>query len=362
MRILYTIDSLQLGGKERQLLELLKGINLINNIEFRVLLYLNYVNYDISSFHNSNFIIHNENNRSKKAWFYRFNKTVHDFKPDIIHSWENLSLIFSYILKPKYNYKIIDGSIRYSAKFRLFSKQSIISKLSFIIADKIVANSNKGLKVCGISNWNKATVIYNGIDISRFEDSNQQRFDRKYDLICLANFLPSKDHITLINTILKMNFEGNNVNLLLIGDGPELQSIKNMIPESMREKFVFIGHNNKVEDYIYQAKIGVLLSNSKQSAEGISNSIMEYMCAGLPVIATNTGGTPELVNNNNNGFLINPFDIKSLEESILSLLNDSKIYHKFSIKSKLIIEEKFSNNIMVNNYILLYKELLESRN
>ena len=84
----------------------------------------------------------------------------------------------------------------------------------------------------------------------------------------------------------------------------------------MKNGIQFIDSNSNIEEIIKLFDICVLTNNTNGHAEGISNSIMEYMALGKPVIATNAGGNKELILDKVSGFLIKPFDINDLLKRI----------------------------------------------
>ena len=115
---------------------------------------------------------------------------------------------------------------------------------------------------------------------------------------------------------------------------------------------------NSIEDVINIFDICILTNNIYGHAEGISNSIIEYMALEKPVLATCAGGNKELIIDKVTGFLIKPFDFIDLKEKIEILLNDEKLRLKMGKLGRERIRKKFSSNLMVNKYISLYKGLL----
>ncbi len=115
----------------------------------------------------------------------------------------------------------------------------------------------------------------------------------------------------------------------------------------------------EVIDYVQSADVGVLLTNTANHAEGCSNSIMEYMACGLPVICTNNGGNAEIIENDVNGYLIPPFSVNELSFYKLEYFQThpgSKISMGLSGSQK--IKNIFSIPQYSNNVIQLYSELL----
>ena len=103
------------------------------------------------------------------------------------------------------------------------------------------------------------------------------------------------------------------------------------------------------------ADISVLTSKD----EGISNSILESMACGTPVIATSKGGTNEIINNNFNGYILNHKDYVSVSNKIIHLKNNKNITQSFSKRAETLVKEKFSIELMIKNF----QEIIEkSRN
>lgn len=132
--------------------------------------------------------------------------------------------------------------------------------------------------------------------------------------------------------------------------------MEKIIPAALRNYFNFMGSISDVNNHITKFDICVLLSK-KDWAEGISNSIMEYMALGKPVIATNTGGNPELILEGETGFLIPHEDIKALKDKLILLINSADLRREMGEKGRRHIENNFGSHKMIDQYIDLYKEL-----
>ena len=92
--------------------------------------------------------------------------------------------------------------------------------------------------------------------------------------------------------------------------------------------------------------------------EGISQSILEAMSLGVPVIATNASGNPEIIQDNINGYLFEDNDIESLGNKIKALVRNQELRNKFSAAAKKTLNEKFSLPKTVNNYARLFDNLI----
>jgi glycosyltransferase involved in cell wall biosynthesis len=166
-----------------------------------------------------------------------------------------------------------------------------------------------------------------------------------YFIIAIIKFLESKR----INRLY--------INFTFIGDGKEKQSIIDSIPEKFKSYFTFTGKVEKPEEYLIYCDIGILLSKQNHS-EGLSNSIMEYMAAGLPVICTKTGGNLELVEEGKNGFLIEHENKRELIHKIEFFFFYSIALKQMGLESKSKITENFEIGKVCEKYFKLYTSLV----
>jgi len=103
--------------------------------------------------------------------------------------------------------------------------------------------------------------------------------------------------------------------------------------------------------------IGVLTSNINLHGEGISNALMEFCALGIPVLATNNGGTPEIIEEGTNGYLLEPFDEIGLTKKIEDLISDDEKRIRMGASAKKIVMEKFSIQQMVEKFYSVFKEV-----
>ena len=154
--------------------------------------------------------------------------------------------------------------------------------------------------------------------------------------------------------------ERDNVTFLAIGDGINLEKCKKMLSPQYQDKIKFLCKQQNVEAIINIFDIGILSTNTKVHGEGISNSIMEYMALGKPVVATDSGGTREIISHGETGFLINPHDVNDMRKRIAQLLESEELANKMGNAGFERIKREFSLEKMVNSYITLYESLLSS--
>jgi glycosyltransferase involved in cell wall biosynthesis len=121
----------------------------------------------------------------------------------------------------------------------------------------------------------------------------------------------------------------------------------------IEQKIHFLGKRGDVAKILSSLDISVLSSIS----EGLSNAILESMAAAKPVVATRVGGNPEIIIDGSTGYLVQSEDSEALAEAIIKLLQDPEKAVTMGETGQKLIREKFTINLMVNNYERLYSSL-----
>lgn len=214
-------------------------------------------------------------------------------------------------------------------------------------------------------------ILYNGTDHAKFFPSPEARekFRRQYGLEknflvgTVGRFHPVKDHFTLIKGFKHFRSGVPGAKLLLVGGGGKtgeknkqlyLQLIEQL---DLQDDVLFIPPVSNPEGLMNTLDIFVLSSVS----EGCSNVILEAMACGVPVVATNTGGNPELVADRENGLLFEVGNDRELAEKLHSLHADPALRQKFSQRGVQLIKEKFSLDKTVSDYEALYSTLFKQK-
>jgi glycosyltransferase involved in cell wall biosynthesis len=268
------------------------------------------------------------------------------------------------------NIKLINGMVVDTpVKKNILNKNWLRAQLTFPFSNIIIGNSQAGLAAYKAP-AKKSLCIYNGIDLNRFENLKEPNSIRKEifgdksdDLFIVgmvAAFEVRKDYKTLIDAAIALISSQDKLRFILVGGGAGLNEIKSAVPSSLLNKIVFLGQRSNVESFINIFDVGVLLTNAKVHGEGISNSILEYMALGKPVIASRGGGTNEVIIENETGLLIDPNKKEQLIEKI-DLLMKNKNRESIGQRGKNLVWEKFNLKTMVNNYTHVYRTLLTQK-
>ena len=177
----------------------------------------------------------------------------------------------------------------------------------------------------------------------------------------VASFSNNKNYDLFLDVAKYLNLKRNDITMIAVGDGVNLLKIKNRAVGEQISNIVFTGRINDVEELISFIDIGVLFSNALVHGEGISNSILEYMALGKPVVANNTGGTCEIVKNGINGILVEDENPEIIADIIIKLIEDEKTRQKYGAAGKASIEKTFTIEKMGNAFERVYTEIYNTR-
>ncbi len=203
----------------------------------------------------------------------------------------------------------------------------------------------------------RITQIYNGVDAAKFHPEKKE--DGKVVIGTVGRMQSVKDQITLVKAFIRLLEIApqlrERVRLLIVGDGPLRKEAISMLEASNCSDLADLpGARNDVPELMRKMDLFVLPS----LAEGISNTILEAMATGLPVIATKVGGNPELVEEGVTGTLVPPSDPEATAQSMLTYLAEPDLLARQSAAARCRIEEKFSLESMVRAYMKVYDEQL----
>jgi glycosyltransferase involved in cell wall biosynthesis len=250
-------------------------------------------------------------------------------------------------------------------------KLKISKKLLAILSDILVANSKAGFS----SRFKKMKphfrVIYNGVDFTRFQQKHINISKRKTELGlsnfrhivgAVASLSERKDHDTLINAATIVIQTLPETCFLLIGDGPKRDDLTKKVKKlNLENNILFLGYRRDIDRLYNILDILVLLTNTDLHLEGISNAIIEAMAGNVPVIASEGGGTNELIQNEVNGLLVTPKRPQETAQAIIDLLNNVDKTRTLVRAAKISVEERFDLSRYVRDYEQVYRELVPNQ-
>lgn len=354
IRLLFVIDGLGHGGKERQLIEILRGLD-SSAIESGIISFNKDGHYspEAKNLTQGNYF-EIDKKKSKISPFIEVNKIISNIKPDIVHTWDTMSSMYAYPAARLNGCKFIDGSIRdagVESGWQFYYKKTFLK-----LADICVANQQAGLNYYGVP----GKLIYNSLDLSRFKAPQR---NGEFNLIMVANFTDYKDHRTFINAGGKLLAENIVDNVYLVGHGIHEAKYREYIIthfSATADRFIFTGAVKNVEEYLSKCSIGVLCSTS-QYGEGLSNSVIEYMAAGLVPVVTDIGGSSEIITHGKDGYLFAEGDSNALYTYVRKIREDENLFNQLSESALKTVSEKFNYKINNRTWQELYQNLLSEK-
>ncbi|NOT47732.1 MAG: glycosyltransferase [Acidobacteria bacterium] len=371
--VLHLIPSFHQGGSERQAVQLVKllvdegsyNISIAcldrNGILFDDVKKLGFVDvpeYTLSSFYDLNMA----------RQLRRFSKYLRSNRIDIIQTHDFYSNIFG-----MFGAKLAGCPIRIAAKRETgmrSSRQLFIERRAFGLADTVVVNSARVkdyLAASGVAT-DKISVIYNGIDASRFDGVSADRDGLRRELnlpseyrfvTIVANLRsPVKDHAMFLKAALSVAKKVPDAGFIVAGEGDLLDQTKQLAANlGLSDRTFFIGRCTRVPELLWVSEVCVLSSVS----EGFSNSIIEYMAAGKPVAATDVGGASEAIVEGETGYLVESGDSELLADRVSSLLLDPSLAEKLGCEGRKRVTEVFSTKAQLEKTLAVYQRELSRK-
>lgn len=244
--------------------------------------------------------------------------------------------------------------------------QSFLDRATEGLVDKVVCNAQA---VADIrmkrekTKSDKIVVIPNGIDTNRFDPARLSSITRNHlDLsqedfliACVGNFRPEKDHDNLVHAVAAIKNEIAGVKFLLIGQDPKQKEIEALVQElGLEDYFVFTGPRQDIPEVLSVVDAFVLPSRS----EGMPRALMEAMAMALPVVATDAGGTVELIENYISGIIVPKKNPDALAVGLMKVISDASLRRRIGPAARERILTEFSLNSMVDRYISFYQAMV----
>ncbi len=301
--------------------------------------------------------LHNQSNKdllvySKKAYFYS-KRLMKKEKFDLIHAFFGIPCGFiAQKLKLPYIVSLRGSDVPfYSKKYYWFDKFFFkrLSKRIWKKSDAVIANSN-GLRELALScvPGQKIGVIYNGIDVDEFVAKKSYSRTGKLKALCVGRLIERKGFGFVVEATRKLK---GKVSVDFAGDGPKLDSLKKM-SRGLDVNFLGLVSHDKLGKIYRNYDVFVLPSFN----EGMSNTVLEAMAAGLGIIVTDTGGTRELLNGN--GFMVKSGSSDDIADKLRLYLEDRRLVEKHGKKSRKLAEN-MSWEKVAKDYFKLYEKVVK---
>lgn len=174
-------------------------------------------------------------------------------------------------------------------------------------------------------------------------------------LVHVSNFRPVKRPADCVEILAKAREQGENVRLVMVGDGPELSAVKHLAKTlGVLDDTIFVGKKSNIADYLGVSDIFLLPSE----LESFGLAALEAQACELPVIATRIGGIPEVVAEGETGFLSDVGDVTKMAADTIRLVKDAEMRLAFGQRGRELAVERYSTEKIIPQYIAFYESVL----
>ncbi|OBR89891.1 D-inositol 3-phosphate glycosyltransferase [Clostridium ragsdalei P11] len=252
---------------------------------------------------------------------YGINRVLNSVKPDVIVASEyNMTVQTAFLWSRLHKKKFIswtDGTLRSEQEFkglRIFIRKKIIKGANAYIASSI---NSKKLQMNYGAEESKIHISYLTVDIDSYMVKHKPR--GKFQILFVGRLVKGKGTSLLLEALKRVN---GDYKLLIAGDGPELENVKQKVNElDLSSKVEFLGFLQREELTKHYASSNLFVLPTLNDCFGLV--ILEAMCAGLPVISTiYAGGAPDLIDEGVSGMIVDPHNTKQFAEAIQKVMDD----------------------------------------
>ena len=354
-KILHLIGQLERGGAERQLLYLAQSLK--ERGWEQVVVTFNPGEAWDGRFAEIGIPLLGIRRQRNKLWrLLQLALAVHRERPTLLHSWSNHTNVYARWV-PGF------GGLRRIFAFRNNPTvdrmgrptMRVAHARAYLSADCVVSNSQNAID-CAVAagvRARRSEVVDNIV-----EARGRARPGEKVavpTVVSAGALIPIKGYDVLLEAFGKLGESGVSFKLLLAGDGPERNRLERQaISLGIGERVKFLGGIDDVPALFSTAHVAVHSSHS----EGLSNTILEAMAEGLPVVATNVGGTPEMISDGRTGLLVPPNDARTLAANVRQLLERPDLRARLGRAGFEVVRERFNVERITTQYERLYESVL----
>jgi glycosyltransferase involved in cell wall biosynthesis len=288
---------------------------------------------------------------------------------DILQTFHQKSDTFGAIFGKLGGARRLVSSKRDTGELRTWLQHFLNRRLAFLF-DRIIVVADAVADAFARSEGldrRRMIKIYNGVDTNLFappmtpEEKSEAKTAAGFDggdfiVGMVAGFRPEKDYAMFFESMLEVMSDRPNVRVLAVGGGPLLAAFRSRSSAlGKASRIRFTGDVADVRPLLRAMDVGCLVPSSN---EGFSNSVIEKMAVGLPMVVTNVGGNAEAVVEGENGWVIAPRDMHALSAVIKRLHDDPELRRSMGQASRRLAQERFSLETMCRQHEELYASVL----
>ncbi len=293
---------------------------------------------------------------------------VDEFSIDLIHchtSHAHTIAFFAKVMskkKPKVLVtRRVDFDIYKKSSFRPFTRVKYLYMADHYIA---ISRKIKEIMVEDGVDPDKVSIVYSGVKPHNLESSGE-RLKREFNLGNgvlflgnIAHIAPHKHHENLIEAFSMVSKEAPEAVLFVVGGGERLKKIQDLSKKlGIESRVIFTGFREDAKDFFSIFDLFVVSSRE----EGLCTSIIDAFFSGVPVVATDAGGIPELVKDGETGVIAKKEDPESLAKAILWAIDNMDAMAEMAERAKLYASQNFTVERMVEGNYKVYRNLIYGR-
>lgn len=246
-----------------------------------------------------------------------------------------------------FNCVLFQKAIYFQIKYKI--QKQILRKVScFLSPSKFVR------RVLEANGFKRIIVFPYAIDTRKFKFTPLKQ---NHQILFVGRLVKEKGCEYLLQAFPEIVKEINDAKLLIVGEGPEKKKLMRLARElKIRKRVEFVGWIPRERiNYYYQNSNLLVVPSVWYEVCGIV--ILEAFATGRPVVASRIGGIPDVINDNLNGYLVEPKNPNQLAKKIINILSDKDLAVKMGRKGRKLVEEKYNIKTHVNKHLKIYKQL-----
>jgi glycosyltransferase involved in cell wall biosynthesis len=252
-----------------------------------------------------------------------------------------------------------------TSDWQVSTKETVFNRLLAPLSNRVVAVSKTVADTVAKEqriDSNKLVTIVNAVKL----DNKYSHMQKKISLPgtmprigIIAYLVPVKRHDLLFHALEICIKRIPQMSCCVIGDGPERNRLEQMVKDmNLTQKVFFLGERYDVSSLLQELNLVVSTSDN----EGLPMNLLEAMAAGIPVVATDVGGTSDLIETGKTGVLVKAGDVQEIANGICSVLNNPELANKMGKQGMKKIKETYSLEKIIKIWETLYKDIFNEQN
>ena len=245
----------------------------------------------------------------------------------------------------------------------------LIEKILAVFTDRIIALTDlekRDYLKFKVAKADQAVLVYMGLELDNFLPKNADKIKENLNIGSqgkVVGYVGRLDHIKGVQFFVEAArlclAKNSSLKFILVGEGSLRKNLEKKVAEcNLKDKIIFLGWRDDIADIM--SILDILVLPSLNEAVGIV--LIEAGSLGVPVVASNVGGIPEIIKDQQTGILVEPADPQAIAGAVLELLNDPQKMLAMSAAAKNQIKDRFKAAKMVQETLQIYHEVLKKKN